>query len=233
VKIYKTLFKGGLCVKIYIIEDDTVLREELAKMIVIYGYSCDYTDDFENIITLVQSAKPDLILLDINLPYYDGYHICREIRKQSEVPIIIVTSRNTDMDELMGMNLGADDFVTKPYNKQILLARIAAVLKRTEQKTQMEALEHRGLILSLAKSRVTFKNKTEELTKNEQHILSMLIKNSGRIVSREELMDELWQSDEFVDDNTLTVNVNRLRHKLDSVGANDFISTKRGQGYLI
>lgn len=219
--------------KIYIIEDDTVLREELAKMLEVYGYSCNYTDDFENVITLTQSEKPDLILLDINLPYYDGYHICREIRKQSEVPIIVVTSRSTDMDELMGINLGADDFVTKPYNRQILLARIEAVLKRTKQKVHMEAIEYRGLVLSLAKSIVTFETKTEELTKNELQILSLLIKNAGRIVSREELMNELWQSDEFVDDNTLTVNVNRLRHKLNFVGANDFITTKRGQGYMI
>lgn len=219
--------------KIYIIEDDTVLREELAKMLTVYGYSCDYTSDFANIITLVQASSPDLILLDINLPYYDGYHICREIRKNSEVPIIIVTSRNTDMDELMGINLGADDFVTKPYNKQILLARIAAVLKRTEQKTTAETLEHKGLVLSLSKSSVMFQQKTEELTKNELQILSTLIKNAGRIVSREELMEELWQSEEFVDDNTLTVNVNRLRHKLESVEATDFIKTKRGQGYLI
>jgi Response regulators consisting of a CheY-like receiver domain and a winged-helix DNA-binding domain len=219
--------------KIYIIEDNLVLREELSKLLAAYGYSCDYTDDFEHVISLVEASKPDLILLDINLPYYDGFHICREIRKHSDVPIIIVTSRDTDMDELMGINLGADDFITKPYNKQILLARIGSILKRTKQQIPVDALEYKGLILSLAKSTVTFENQTEELTRNELQILSILIKNAQCIVSREELMEELWQSDEFVDDNTLTVNVNRLRHKLESIGLSEFIRTRRGQGYLI
>lgn len=219
--------------KIYIIEDDVVIREELAKMLSSYGYECKYDDDFANIIKLALNEKFDLILLDINLPYYDGYHICREIRKVSDVPIIVVTSRNNDMDELMSMNLGADDFITKPYNKQILLARISAILKRSEPKTAAEKIEHKGLILSLSKSSICFNNTEAELTKNEFRILSVLIRNSGKIVSRDEIMDELWQSDEFVDDNTLTVNVNRLRHKLDEIGAVDFIGTKRGQGYIV
>lgn len=174
-----------------------------------------------------------MVLLDINLPYFDGFHICREIRNKSDIPIIIVTSRSTDMDELMGMNLGADDFITKPYNKQILLARIGAILKRTKPKSVGEIIKFKGVELSIAKSIVSLDNKIAELTKNELYILSILIQNAGKIVSRKELMDELWQSDEFIDDNTLTVNVNRLRHKLDSIDAVDLITTKRGQGYLL
>lgn len=209
------------------------MREELSKLLTSYGFECVCIDDFKNVPETIISGNPDLILLDINLPYVDGYHICREIRMHSDVPIIIVTSRCTDMDELMGMNLGADDFVTKPYNKQILLARIEAVLKRSKKNTQIEMLEHKGLVLFLTNSTISFNGKTQELTRNEVRILYTLIKNVNRIVSRDELMYELWQTDEFVDDNTLTVNVNRLRHKLEIVGAEGYISTKRGQGYIV
>ena len=146
---------------------------------------------------------------------------------------MVVTSRNNDMDELMSMNLGADDFITKPYNIQILLARIGAILKRTNQKNYLSEAEYKGLTLSMAKSTVYYESKEAELTKNELRILSVLMQNANSIVSRDELMDELWQSDEFVDDNTLTVNVNRLRKKLEEIGAADFIKTKRGQGYMI
>jgi len=219
--------------KIYVIEDDKTLRAELVKLLTSYGYECNYDDDFTNIISIVLSAKPDLILLDINLPYYDGYYVCREIRKISDVPIIVVTSRNNDMDELMSMNLGADDFITKPYNTQILLARIAAILKRAEPKANTNTIEHKGVTLLVSQSKISYQNDEVELTKNELKILSFLIHNAGRIVSRDELMNELWQSDEFVDDNTLTVNINRLRHKLDEIGATDYIITKRGQGYIV
>lgn len=218
---------------IFIVEDDLVLRDELGKLLSSYGYKCSDTDDFENIIDIIIKKEPDLVLLDINLPYFDGYHICRELRKKSEVPIIIITSRNTEMDELMGINLGADDFVTKPFNKQILLARIGSILKRSQNRSNNDEIKYKGITLFLSKSEVSYNGKTIELTKNELKILSILIKNSGRIVSREELMDELWQSDEFVDDNTLTVNVNRLRHDLESIGVSDFINTKRGQGYVV
>ncbi|MEG1142784.1 MAG: response regulator transcription factor [Clostridia bacterium] len=219
--------------KIFLIEDDCILKKELSKLLGSYGYECSYSDDFENIIEVTLESKADLVLLDINLPYFDGFHICREIRNKSDIPIIIVTSRSTDMDELMGMNLGADDFITKPYNKQILLARIGAILKRTKPKSVGEIIKFKGVELSIAKSIVSLDNKIAELTKNELYILSILIQNAGKIVSRKELMDELWQSDEFIDDNTLTVNVNRLRHKLDSIDAVDLITTKRGQGYLL
>lgn len=220
--------------EIFIVEDDLVLRDELGKLLSSYGYKCSETDDFENIIEIIIEKEPDLVLLDINLPYFDGYHICRELRKKSDVPIIIMTSRNTEMDELMGINLGADDFVTKPFNKQILLARISSILKRSQKRNNnSNEIKYRGITLFPMKSEVSYNGKTIELTKNELKILSVLIKNSGRIVSRDELMDELWQSDEFVDDNTLTVNVNRLRRDLESIGVNDFINTKRGQGYVV
>lgn len=219
--------------RIFIIEDDQLLRVELAKLLEAYGYTCEVSDAFERIIEVALSAKADLILLDIHLPYYDGHHVCREIRKQSDVPIIVVTSSNSDMDELMSMNLGADDFVTKPYNKQILLARISAVLKRTQAKGEIEQIEHKGVILYPAKSVVAYEGVQAELTKNELRILSILMHHRGEIVSRDEIMEELWQSEEFVDDNTLTVNVNRLRKKLDEIGAVSFIQTKRGQGYII
>lgn len=219
--------------KIFIVEDDKVLRTELIKLLGSYGYECDYSENWQNITKCVLKAAPDLILLDINLPQFDGFFICREIRKQSEVPIIVVTSRNTDMDELMSMNLGADDFVTKPYNTQILLARIASILKRSTATTVSDSIEYKGVNFLQAKGVVSYCNSSVELTKNEIKILSVLYKNAGRIVSRDELMDELWKSDEFVDDNTLTVNVNRLRKKLEDIGVKDFISTKRGMGYLI
>ena len=219
--------------KIYIIEDDKVLRTELMKLLNSYGYECAYSDDWQNIIQLALQESPDLILLDINLPIFDGFHICREIRKQSEVPIIVVTSRSTDMDELMSMNLGADDFVTKPYNTQILIARIAALLKRSVAATALQSTEYKGVTFQQAKGIITFEGNSAELTKNEMKILSVLLKNTGKIVSRDELMNELWQSDEFVDDNTLTVNVNRLRKKLEDIGSKNFITTKRGMGDLI
>ncbi|HBE85181.1 MAG TPA: DNA-binding response regulator [Lachnoclostridium sp.] len=219
--------------KLFIIEDDIVLRTELVSLLESYNYSCETSDNFKNIISEATDSDADLILLDINLPYYDGYHVCREIRKVSDVPIMVVTSRNNDMDELMSMNLGADDFITKPYNIQILLARIGAILKRTNQKNYSSEVEYKGLTLSMAKSTVYYENKEVELTKNELRILSALMQNANSIISRDDLMDELWQSDEFVDDNTLTVNVNRLRKKLEEIGAADFIKTKRGQGYMI
>jgi DNA-binding response OmpR family regulator len=224
---------GKFNLKLFIIEDDIVLRTELISLLESYNYSCETSDNFKDIISEATGSNADLILLDINLPYYDGYHVCREIRKISDVPIMVVTSRNNDMDELMSMNLGADDFITKPYNIQILLARIGAILKRTNRINNSSEIEYKGFTLSMAKSTVYYESKEAELTKNELRILSVLMQNANSIISRDELMDELWQSDEFVDDNTLTVNVNRLRKKLEEIGAADLIKTKRGQGYMI
>lgn len=218
---------------IFIIEDDKTIREELTIFLSRYGYSCTSSTDFENIVDRALASKANLILLDINLPYYDGYYICREIRKRSNVPIIVVTSRQSEMDELMSMNLGADDFITKPYNTQILLARISSVLRRMYQNIDMDFLEFKGLKFNISQSLIEFSGEKIDLTKNESKILYSLIKNKEKIVSRNKLMDELWQSDEFVDDNTLTVNINRLRKKMESIGAIDMLQTKRGQGYIL
>lgn len=215
---------------IFLVEDDEKLRDELSDFLEAYGYECQTSTDFENIIDIILDRSPDLILLDVNLPYNDGYDICKQIRKKSNVPIIIVTSRNTDLDELKSMNIGADDFVTKPYNTQVLLARIKARLKNN---FNSEIIEYRGLKFYPERGQVVYNNIVDELTKNEMKILSTLISNRRKIVSRDELMDALWQTDEFVDDNTLTVNVNRLRKKLESLGLNEFIVTKRGQGYIV
>ena len=210
--------------KIFIIEDEEKIRLELSTFLNRYGYETSYSTDFENIVDISLKEEPDIILLDINLPYYDGYYICREIRRKSNVPIIVVTSRNSEVDELMSMNLGADDFITKPYNTQILLARIASIIRRTYQNLDSEVFEFKGLKYNMSTSEMTFDNKKCELTKNESKILFTLMKNKERIVSR---------NDEFVDDNTLTVNINRLRKKLEEIGAVDYIQTKRGQGYIL
>lgn len=219
--------------KIFIIEDEEKIRLELSTFLNRYGYETSYSTDFENIVDISLKEEPDIILLDINLPYYDGYYICREIRRKSNVPIIVVTSRNSEVDELMSMNLGADDFITKPYNTQILLARIASIIRRTYQNLDSEVFEFKALKYNMSTSEMTFDNKKCELTKNESKILFTLMKNKGRIVSRNDLMKALWQDDEFVDDNTLTVNINRLRKKLEEIGAVDYIQTKRGQGYIL
>lgn len=219
--------------KIFIIEDEEKIRLELSTFLNRYGYETSYSDDFENIVEIALKEKPHIILLDINLPYYDGYYICREIRKASNVPLIVVTSRNSEIDELMSMNLGADDFITKPYNTQILLARISSIIRRAYQNVESEVFEFRRLKYNMSTSEMEFDDKKIELTKNESRILATLIRNKEKIVSRNELMKALWQSDEFVDDNTLTVNINRLRKKLEEIGAKDYLQTKRGQGYIL
>lgn len=219
---------------ITIVEDSEIIREELTKLLSKYGYNIKAPTDFENIIEEIINSKPDLIMLDINLPYFDGYHICREIRKKSSVPIIIVTSRDSDMDELMSMNIGADDFVIKPYNTQILLARIEALLRRTYgNRKSTSKLTYKNLELDLSKGIVIYDGKSLEITKNEMRILSYLIERKGEIVSREDLMEYLWNSDYYVDDNTLSVNVTRIRKKLQELGIENVIETRRGLGYIM
>lgn len=220
--------------KIIIIEDDEIIREELENFLSKYGYEIVAPTYFDNVVQFILNENANLVLLDINLPIFDGYYICREVRKKSDIPIIIVTSRDSDMDELMSMNLGADDFVTKPYNTQILLARIAALLKRSVSNTATSnILTYKDFQLNLSNATIIYNEKEIELTKNEVKILSYLINHKGEIVSRELLMEYLWSTDYFVDDSTLTVNITRLRKKLEEIGIENVIETRRGLGYIM
>lgn len=219
--------------KIMIVEDDLVLQEEISIMLKSNGYDIIIIKDFENIVENIKSLNPHLILLDINLPIQDGYKICLKVRSFSNVPIIFVTSRNTDIDELNSIMIGGDDFITKPYNVAILLARIAALLKRTYNSMNIEEISYKGVILALDKSEILYNNKSIELTKNELKILHYLFKNSGKIVKRLDLIEYLWDNQLYIDDNTLSVNIRRIREKLSQIGLKDFIITKHRQGYLI
>jgi DNA-binding response OmpR family regulator len=227
------MFGDDILASIFIIEDDVKIRNELTKLLEKYGYECESSDDFQNIVEIIMNDNPNLVLLDINLPVFDGYYLCREIRRKSQVPIIIVTSRDSEVDELMSMSLGADDFITKPYNTQILLARISSVLKRVYNAQPKDTINHKNVELNISKSTVTSNGKSIELSKNEVQILHLLMQNKEHIVSRDEIMNDLWQSEEFVDDNTLTVNINRLQKKLEEIGVKNYLITKRGQGYMV
>lgn len=218
---------------IMIIEDNEKIRSELADFLSKNGYQTSCPCDFEHTMEAIQSDKPDLLLLDLNLPVVDGHYICREVRKIGTLPIIVVTSRDSEMDELISMNLGADDFITKPYNLQILLARITRVLQRSYEHNNANTLTIHNITLDISKSTLTFQNKTVDLTKNELRIMHCLFANKNQIVSRNELMQHMWDCDLFVDDNTLTVNINRLRKKLEYIQLDDLIATKRGLGYII
>ena len=220
--------------KILIVEDDKKLREELKIFIEKHGYNVEMLEKFDNTIEDSLNVKPDLILLDINLPYVDGEYICKEIRKVSNVPIIIVTSRDNELDELLSINNGADQYVTKPYNIQILLAKIERLLKRSyNSNVGQDKINCGNFILNISKSTIEKENNSLELTKNELKILYFLVLNKEKIVSRNEIMDYLWDSESFVDDNTLTVNINRLRTKLEEIGLQGVIETKRGLGYIL
>ncbi len=219
--------------KIFIVEDETSIRIELINFLKKYGYSCDYSSNFQNILQEILDAESDLILLDINLPYMDGFQLCKEIRKQSDIPIIVLTSRDTELDELMSLNLGADDFITKPYNPQILLARIQNNLNRTYEQKNSILIEHNGLTLDFLKGQISYAGKTKKLTKNEIGILRLLMVNKGNIIPRDAIIDEIWQSEEFIDENTLNVNIVRLRKTLSEIGLPNYIETRRGMGYSV
>ena len=217
---------------ILIIEDDEAICRELQMLLQKQGYEAICWNMQEDIRELVKTHDPHIILLDINLPQMDGFTVCSQLRSFSKVPIIFVTSRNTDMDELCSMQMGGDDFITKPYNTSILLARIAALLKRSyEWKNQN--LTHHGVLLDVAMSRVEYQNNTRELTKNEVKILQYMFQHKGEIIPREDLIDYLWDNKLFIDDNALSVNVTRIRNKLRELGVEDFIVTRHRQGYQI
>ena len=217
---------------ILIIEDDEAICRELQMLLQKQGYEAICWNMQEDIRELVKTHDPHIILLDINLPQMDGFTVCSQLRSFSKVPIIFVTSRNTDMDELCSMQMGGDDFITKPYNTSILLARIAALLKRSYEWTDQN-LTHHGVLLDVAMSRVEFQNNTRELTKNEVKILHYMFQHKGEIIPREDLIDYLWDNKLFIDDNALSVNVTRIRNKLRELGVEDFIVTRHRQGYQI
>ena len=220
--------------KILVVEDDHQIQQELVLLLQRNGFEAQALTSFESVPQQIVAAHPDLVLLDLNLPGIDGQQICREVRQLSNVPIIVVTSRNTDLDELMVLSLGADDFIAKPYNTQILLMHITSVLRRANSDvTTGTKLSHAGVTLDSSSCKVSAKQKSVELTKNELRILSLLMQNAGTVVSRQRIQEELWQSDEFVDDNTLTVNISHLRNTLASIGIDDFVMTRRGLGYVI
>lgn len=220
--------------KLLIVEDDDKLRKELAKFFSGHGYETEEVTDYENLEDAVWKAGGDLLLLDIGLPVTDGMFLCRGLRKRSLLPIVIITSQNTEMNELLCMNYGADDFIAKPFNPQILLAHIEAVLKRTNCHGQEEErIDCGGFWLDLSRGTVKDGVREIELTKNETRILCTLARNRGKIVSRDQIINDLWDSELFVDDNTLTVNMTRLRSKLDLMGRSQAVKTKRGQGYML
>ncbi|MCI9016456.1 MAG: response regulator transcription factor [Clostridia bacterium] len=220
--------------KILIIEDDEKLRDELEIFLNNNGYQVEVLRTFKNTINDILKTNPNLILLDINLPEADGEFICKEIRKKSNMGIIIITSRDNEIDELLSINYGADHYITKPFNIHILLAKINSLLKRTNNNSElMDKIDAKDFILNISNSTIIKNDKTIDLTKNEYKILKYLIENRGRIVSREDIMNCLWESESFIDDNTLSVNITRLRTKLEELKLKDLIETKRGLGYIL
>lgn len=220
--------------KILIVEDDEKLRDELEIFLNKNGYQAESLKAFENTKNDILEINPDLVLLDINLPAQDGEYICKEVRKQSNMPIIIVTSRDNEVDELISINYGADYYITKPFNIQILLAKIASVLRRTNMKGESpDKIDAKDFVLNISKSTIEKDEKIIELTRNEFKILRYLVQNRGKIVSREDIMECLWESESFIDDNTLTVNITRLRNKLEELELKELVQTKRGQGYIL
>ncbi len=220
--------------KILIVEDDQKLRDELEIFLRNNGYQVCTLKKFDHTVKDILEENPDLILLDINLPNADGEYICKEIRKQSSMPIIMITSRENELDELLSINYGADHYITKPFNLQILLAKMASVLRRSNREIkQQEKIDCKEFVLNCNKNIIQKGNKEIELTKNEFRILKYLVEHREKIVAREEIMEYLWDSESFIDDNTLTVNMTRLRNKLEELDLKELLETKRGQGYML
>ena len=220
---------------IMIVEDDKTIANITADSLAKWRFNPILTNDFSKIDLEFIEKKPHLVFLNINLPDFDGFYWCKKIRETSNVPIIFISSRNTNMDMVMAMNMGGDDFVSKPYSMEVLVAKISALLRRTYNYVEMgpETLEHNGLFLNLQNGTAKFNDEIIDLSKNEYQLLQYLMRQTGKIVSREKLLRELWEDEHFVDDNTLTVNINRVRKKIAHAGLPNFIETKVGQGYII
>ena len=220
--------------RILIVEDDSGIASAVSEQIKNWGMDTKCVTDFRNVVAEFVEFEPQLVLIDIALPFMNGYHWCSEIRKVSKVPIVFISSASDNMNIIMAVNMGADDFIAKPFDGSVLIAKIQALLRRTYDFAEsVTILEHRGVMLNTGDGTLVYGDNQISLSKNEYRILLVLMKNKGKIVSREKLMEALWQTDEFVDDNALTVNVGRLRKKLDAAGISDFITTKFGVGYII
>ena len=220
--------------KIMIVEDDEVISSTLKRHLEKWNFEVYVVEDFEHVMEVFLDYQPTLVLLDISLPFYNGYHWCQEMRKVSEIPIIFISSTNENMNIVMAMNMGADDFINKPFDLNVITAKIQAMIRRTYSLSkQFHILTYKELILNLLEATVSYHDQVIELTKNELKIMQMLFEKAETYVSRDELMIELWQSDQFVDDNTLSVNMNRLRKKLDDFGLDSLIQTKKGIGYKL
>lgn len=221
--------------KIMIVEDDPKLREIILENIQKWGFQGMAVTDFTAVLSNFVKLEPHLLLMDINLPAFDGFYWCAQIRRISRVPIIFISSRESNMDIIMAMNMGGDDYIQKPFSLEVLMAKLNALLRRTYSYAELEAsaIEHNGVILDLKDNRLQYSEQEVELTRNEYRIAYILMKKSGQVVGRDEIMRGLWEDESFVDDNTLTVNINRLRRKLQDIGLKDFIQTRKGQGYII
>jgi len=220
--------------RIFIVEDDEVITKQMKMHIEKWGFEVAVDSDLENVMGDFTKFKPDLVLLDVNLPFYNGFYRCTKIREVSSVPVIFVSSASDNMNQVMAMNMGGDDFIAKPFSLEVLTAKINAVLRRAyDFGPNANLIEHNGAIFIPAESVLNYNGERVELTKNENKILSVLLANKATIVSRRKLMEKLWDDECFVDENTLNVNVNRLRKKLEAVGLADFITTRKGQGYIV
>lgn len=220
--------------KLMIVEDDWGIAEAIKNQAESWDLTVHCIKDFRNVLSELAEFQPHIILLDISLPFFDGYHWCSEIRKVSKVPIIFISSASDNINIVMAMNMGADDFIAKPFDGNVLMAKVQAMLRRTYDFAEsVPLLEHRGAILDTGDNSLTFNGEKISLTKNEYRILLCLMENKCKVVSREKLMERLWETDSFVDENTLTVNINRLRKKLDAAMLENFITTKFGVGYII
>lgn len=220
--------------KAFIVEDDKGISEAIMTYLSGWDIQTKTVVDYRNVTQELVDYQPHLVLMDITLPFMNGYHWCQEIRKISPVPIVFISSASDNMNIVMALNMGADDFIAKPFDQGILIAKIQAILRRTyDFSASTSVLSHKGAFLNTGDNTLTYHEEKVELSKNEYRILLCLLENKGKVVSRERLMERLWESDAFVDDNTLTVNINRLRKKLDGAGLHDFIATKIGEGYLV
>lgn len=220
--------------KILLVEDDPVIAEQIKNHLEMWQYRIHLIKDFSDVKGEFIKHNPDIILMDIGLPFFNGYHWCAEIRKLSTVPIIFISSADDNMNIVMAMQMGADDFISKPFDLHVLLAKIQALLRRTYAfQGTSHLISHRGAVLNLSEYMITYEGKKIELTKNELKMMQVLMESASKVVSRSQLMEHLWESDHFIDDNTLTVNITRLRKKLEDIGLKDFIVTKKGIGYMI